>query len=83
MTSATGWRGAASATGAHSVAMASGHDGRAKGELGCALFLAERDLVGKIVAVVAVIVGRKKHGVRVKPDTWYSLRDGRLVEVSE
>ena len=81
--SATGAGGAASADGAHSVAMASGHDGRAKGELGCALFLAERDLVGQIVAVVAVIVGRKKHGVRVKPDTWYSLRDGRLVEVSE
>ena len=81
--SATGWSGAASADGAHSVAMASGHDGRAKGELGCALFLAERDPAGKLVAAAAVIVGRKKHGIRIEPDTWYSLRDGRLVEVSE
>ena len=81
--SATGWKGAASATGEHSVAMASGYHGCAKGELGCALFLAERDPAGKLVAAAAVIVGRKKHGIRIEPDTWYSLRAGRLVEVSE
>ena len=81
--SATGDQGAASATGKSSVAMACGIEGKAMGNLGCALFLVER---GKydgethpIVSVKAVIVD----GENVKPGVWYTLRDGDLVEAVE
>ena len=79
--SATGDQGAASATGKSSVAMACGIEGKAMGNLGCALFLVER---GKydgetypIVAAKAAIVD----GESVKPGVWYTLRNGELVEV--
>ena len=79
--SATGYQGAASATGKSSVAMACGIEGKAMGNLGCALFLVER---GKydgetypIVAAKAAIVD----GESVKPGVWYTLRNGELVEV--
>ena len=68
--SATGTRGAASATGTQGKALAAD---------GCAIFLAERSADGTIVAVWAGIAG--KDGV--KPHVWYSLRDGKPVEVAE
>ena len=78
--SATGNQGAASATGKSSVAMACGIEGKAMGNLGCALFLVERgEYDGEtypIVAVKAAIVD----GENVKPGVWYTLRDGELVE---
>ena len=78
--SATGDRGAASATGKSSVAMACGIEGKAMGNLGCALFLVERgEYDGEtypIVAAKAAIVD----GESVKPGVWYTLRDGELVE---
>ena len=81
--SATGNQGAASATGKSSVAMACGIEGKAMGNLGCALFLVERgEYDGEtypIVAVKAAIVD----GENVKPGVWYTLRDGELVEAEE
>ena len=81
--SATGDWGAASATGKSSVAMACGIEGKAMGNLGCALFLVERgEYDGEtypIVAVKAAIVD----GANVKPGVWYTLRDGDLVEAVE
>ena len=78
--SATGNQGAASANGKSSVAMACGIEGKAMGNLGCALFLVERgEYDGEtypIVAVKAAIVD----GENVKPGVWYTLRDGELVE---
>jgi len=79
--SATGYQGAASATGQDSSALAAGYLGQARGIKGAALFLAERDDDYHIIAVAAVIVGRKHAGRIVKADTWYSLRGGKLVEV--
>ena len=79
--SATGDRGAASATGKASVALAAGVEGKAKGALGCAIFLAERgEWDGEtypIIDVKAAIVD----GGAVKADTWYTLQNGELVEV--
>ena len=79
--SATGDWGAASATGEASVALAAGYECKAKGSVGCALFLVERgDLDGQtspIINVKAVIVD----GVEVKADTYYILKNGILTEV--
>ena len=64
--------------------MASGFNGKASGEEGCAIFLVERienygaDDHGKIIAVWAGIVGQDG----MKPDTFYTLRDGKPVEVA-
>lgn len=76
--SATGDQGAASATGYQGAAMSSGYGGRVHGNDGNAIFLVERNEYGKIIAVWAGIAGRDG----IKPDTWYSLRNGQPVEVS-
>jgi len=70
------WSSAAS-NGKHSVAMSAGLDGMAKGAKGCALFLVERNDDGEIIAAWAGIVGKK----RIKPDTFYTLNNGKPVEV--
>ena len=81
--SATGDQGAASATGKSSVALAAGISGKAKGALGCAIFLVERgEWDGEtypILCAKAAIVD----GDTVKPNTWYTLENGDLVEVKE
>ena len=79
--SATGDSGAASATGKAGVALAAGLKCRAMGEVGCALMLVERewdceDCIHKIVNVAAVIVDGKK----IKANTWYMLKGGKIVE---
>ena len=79
--SATGYRGAASATGKAGVALAAGYECKAMGALGCAIFCVERgEWDGEtypIIAVKAAIVD----GERIKPDTWYQLKNGEFVEV--
>ena len=76
--SVTGYRGAASATGDQGAAMASGYAGRVMGKDGCALFLVERNDEYEIIATWSGIAG--KNGV--KAETWYTLRDGKPMEVT-
>ena len=81
--SATGRYGAASATGDQGAAMSSGYAGKVSGAAGNALFLTERlwdwsDDHGKILHVWAGIVGQDG----IKPDTFYTLKDGKPVEVA-
>jgi hypothetical protein len=73
---ASGWYGAATASGEKSVALASGYNGRARGVLGTALFLTERDEEWTIVAAEAVIVD----GKNIEPDVYYTLRGGKVVK---
>lgn len=81
--SATGVQGAASATGKEGVAAALGVEGKARGALGCWIVLAEwtkgkeNDWHRKDVQCFKV------DGETVKPDTFYTLKNGELVEVSE
>ena len=81
--SATGDQGAASATGDDSVALASGKNGRVMGALGCVICCVERgDWNGKtfpIKNVKAAIVDGKS----IKAYTWYTLKNGEFVEVSD
>ena len=76
---AMGDNGRATARGYLGVALATTTNagGRVMGALGCALFAVERADSGKISSVAAAIVD----GANIKPDTWYTCRDGKLKEV--
>ena len=88
----TGYRSSASNTGDHSsaevsgkdsVAIATGYDSKARGALGCAIVVAERgDWNGEtypLIGINAAIVD----GVKIKADTWYTVRNGEFVEVKD
>jgi hypothetical protein len=81
--SATGWQGAASATGEESVAAALGISCKAKGALGCWLVLAEWAQDDEYNWHRKDVQCFKVDGENIKPDTWYKLKNGDLVEVSE
>ena len=90
--SATGWCGAAlttgdqsaaSATGEESVAAALGTDSKAKGALGCWIVLAEWRIDEEFNWHRKDVQCFKVDGETVKPNTWYTLKDGRPVEVDE
>jgi hypothetical protein len=77
---ASGTRGAATASGTRGAATASGYLGKVSGKEGNALFLVERDRWdGPVLNVWAGVVG--KDGI--KPETFYTLRNGKPVEAEE
>ena len=80
--SATGYSGAASATGKAGIALAAGVGCKAMGALGCWIVLTERvwdeeENYYRIKEVRALEVD----GVNIKPEVWYMLKDGEVVEV--
>jgi hypothetical protein len=75
---ASGDYGAATASGNYGAATASGNYGKVRGIDGCAMFLVERDLNRRIVAVWAGIAGRDG----IKAGTWYSLKGGKPVVIA-
>ena len=81
--SATGSQGAASATGKESVAAALGINSKAKGALGCWIVIAEWGIDEKFNWHRKDVQCFKVDGENIKPDTWYKLKNGDLVEVSE
>ena len=72
----TGTCSAATVEGAHSVAIVTGAGSKARGALGCAIVLVERGDNNEIKHIVS----RKVDGVRVKANTFYTLRGGRLIK---
>lgn len=76
---ATGRDGRASALGEQCIAVAWGQDSLAKGTLGNWIVVSERDDSGDIVDAKLARVD----GEIIKPDTWYTLRRGEIVEVAE
>ena len=58
--------------------MAAGRSGRVMGAEGNALFLVERNDDYEIVAAWAGIAGKEG----IKPGIWYTLKDGKPVEVT-
>ena len=62
--------------GKESIALSGGYKSMAKGTLGCWLVLAERDDEDHILGVKAI----KVDGVQIKPETFYILKDGEVVE---
>ena len=81
--STTGDRSAASATGEESVAAALGNGSKAKGALGCWIVLAEWGIGEEFNLHRKDVQCFKVDGETVKPNTWYTLKDGRPVEVDE
>jgi hypothetical protein len=58
------------------VAIVTGKDSKARGALGCWLVLTERDGDWHIVGMQCV----KVDGEVIKPDTWYGLVGGQVIE---
>lgn len=89
--SATGYKGASSAESTNSVAVAWGYKGKAKGVKGSFLVLADWECKGNESLNYwkedmwelkdAVIV--RVDGETIKEDTWYTMVDGKVVEVKE
>ena len=77
--SATGWSGAASATGKYCVAMTTGFFGHVMGDIGNAIVCVERRDNGEVAAILAGIVD----GKTLKPGVWYTVKNGRWMEVQK
>ena len=75
---AAGFRGTAAAPGRDSIAVAVGVGGRARGSLGSWIVVAEHD-GGRVIDVRSLRVD----GEQILADTYYALRDGRVVETTE
>ena len=72
----TGDRSAATVEGEESVAIVTGYKSKAKGAIGCWIVLTERDDEMHILGVKAVRVD----GDKIKPDTFYMLSGGEIME---
>ena len=86
--SATGYKGSAEAGDSDSVAVAWGYRGKAKGVLGSYLVLAdwegnERNYWTQNQWKFKGAKMFRVDGENIKPDTWYTMKDGKIVEVEE
>lgn len=72
----TGDQSAATVNGNDSIAVATGYQGKAKGALGCAICVAERDNDYKLISIKAAIID----GETLKANTYYMLQGGEFVE---
>ena len=79
----TGDYSAATVSGLESFAISTGIDGKAKGNLGCYIALAEWKRNDDNEWHVADFKTAKVDGEQIKPDTWYKLIDGKFVEQEE
>ena len=66
-----------------SVAAALGIDSKAKGALGCWIVIAEWERDKEFNWHRKDVQCFKVDGENIKPDTWYKLKNGDIVEVSE
>ena len=76
----TGNYSAADVFGEESIAIVTGKDSKARGALGCWLVLTERgEWNGKTYPIIEVRAV-KVDGNEIKPETWYELKNGKVVE---
>ena len=76
----TGDQSAAIVEGKESIALATGIDSKAKGKIGCFIVLAEWKEIDNEYHIVDV-KSAKVDGKNIKEDTFYTLKDGKFVEV--
>jgi hypothetical protein len=79
----TGECSAAAVTGKESIAIATGGESRAKGYAGCWLVLAEWEKNDNSDWYIKEVKSILVDGDTVKPDTFYTLKNGEVVQVSE
>lgn len=79
----TGSYSLASAEGEESIALASGKDSKAKACLGAYIVLTERGEWDGKAYPIKNVKAFKVDGERIKPDTYYTLKNGKAVEVKE
>ena len=77
----TGDWSAASVEGKDSIALAFGIESKAKGALGCYIVLAEWTENDDGEHELKTVKCHKVDGKTVKPDTWYTLKNGKFTEV--
>ena len=77
----TGDWSAASVEGKDSIALAFGIESKAKGALGCYIVLAEWTENDDGERELKTVKCHKVDGKTVKPDTWYTLKNGKFMEV--
>ena len=77
----TGNRSAASVGGKDSIAIAFGLESKAKGSLGCYIVLTEWGEDDEGNRQLKTVKCHKVDGKTVKPDTWYTLKNGKFTEV--
>ena len=67
-----------------SISIGWGKDNRCKGEIGSYIILVERgDWDGEKFPQIGEPKLKKVDGKTIKPDTWYTLKDGKFVKVDE
>ena len=82
--SSSGFNAKIDSTGENSVIMCSGLGSVAKAKIGSWITLAEWDRDERKGCLVPVCVKTERvDGIKIKPDTWYKLKDGEFVEVTE
>lgn len=79
----TGYRSAASVEGKDSIAIVTGKDSRAKGALGCWIVLTERGEWNGEAYPILDVKAFKVDGVSVEANTWYKLKDGKLIKAED
>ncbi|MBQ9417079.1 MAG: hypothetical protein IJU19_00665 [Bacteroidales bacterium] len=77
----TGNYSSAKVSGKDSVAIATGYRSKAKGAMGCAIVVAERGEWNGETYPLINICSAIVDGEKIKPDTWYTAKNGQLVEV--
>ena len=75
----TGNWSAATVSGKNSVAVSTGRYGKARGEIGCAIVLCEYDDDGTLLRIRSEIVD----GEKIKANTFYTLKNGSLVNADD
>ena len=78
--SATGDQGAASATGKSCVALSAGVSGKVMGAIGNAIVCVERGEFDGNTYPIKTILSAVVDGVIIKPDVWYTVKNGKWVE---
>ena len=76
----TGDRSAAKVEGKESIAIVTGIDSKACGALGCWLVLTERCEWNGETYPIKEVKAVRVDGKTIKPDTWYKLREGQIIE---
>ena len=76
----TGYRSAASVTGRDSVAIATGRNSKVLGSIGCWLVASEYGAFDGEDYPLLCVRTAQVDGVEIKPDTWYTLKDGVFTE---